>query len=661
MTEHWNKFIVEDDFNFISSNGINAVRIPVGWWIASDPTPPQPYVGGSLQALDNVFIWAQKDGINVIIDLHAAPDSQNGYEHSSSRDGSQEWGLSDQNIQQTVNVIDFLTSRYANNPSLYAVELMNEPLSPGASLNSLNKYIASLDSLNKYYSAGYNVVRKYSSTAYVIMSNRLGAIDPQELFPIASSLEGGEWVAEWKVGGVAKKDYQRFGKAQLEVYGRASFGWAYWTLKNVNNHWSLKWMISNGLWRINESNFHFRLRNKKFMGLQSSKKGSYIVPVSKESDRSETFQIMKYNHRSTRIRIKAPNGFFLQVNKEGHVTADSKGSGGWRDDDPSVFEMKIGRQFDGEFQVTNVYGKLAPKVMREHWNTFITEDDFKFMSSNGINTENSSGVVDSFRSNTPSAIRWRILKSLGQCLLVGTKYGMKVIIDLHAAPGSQTNSAVSSSRDGFVEWGQTDQNIQETVDVIDFLTVRYAKHPSLYAVELLNGPCAPCVTLEKLKKYYRAGYNAVRKHSSTAYVIMASRMQYGMKPVDPTELFPLARELKGSAIDVHYYQIFTPVFKKMNHQQNIDFVYTNTSVELNRLIKPNNPQIFIGEWATEWGTANLAHPSLSKKTIEDYKNFGKAQLQVYGKATFGWAYWTLKCPFSNLSFEWMIKNGYLQL
>ncbi|THG11608.1 hypothetical protein TEA_023070 [Camellia sinensis var. sinensis] len=393
----------------------------------------------------------------------------------------------------------------------------------------------------------------------------------------------GEWVAEWKVSGVAKKDYQR-------------------------------------------------LRNKKFMGLQSSKKGSCIVPVSKESDRSETFQIMKYNHRSTRIRIKAPNGFFLQVSKEGHVTADSKGNGGWRDDDPSVFEMKIGRQFDGEFQVTNGYGKLAPKVMREHWTTFITEDDFKFMSSNGINTVRIPvGRWIAFDPTPPAPYVGGSLKALDNAFSWARKYGMKVIID---------------------------RVLKLTVQLA---LLEMAKHPSLYAVELLNEPCAPYVTLEKLKKYYRAGYNAVRKHSSTAYVIMASRMQYGMKPVDPTELFPLARELKGSAIDVHYYQIFMPVFKKMNHQQNIDFVYTNTSVELNRLIKPKNPQIFIGEWATEWGTANLAHPSLSKKTIEDYKNFGKAQLQVYGKATFGWAYWTLKCPFSNLSFEWMIKNGYLQL
>ena len=59
VQEHWNTFIVEDDFKLIAENGLNAVRVPVGWWIASDPTPPLPYVGGSLNALDNAFFWAQ--------------------------------------------------------------------------------------------------------------------------------------------------------------------------------------------------------------------------------------------------------------------------------------------------------------------------------------------------------------------------------------------------------------------------------------------------------------------------------------------------------------------------------------------------------------------------------------------------------------------------
>jgi aryl-phospho-beta-D-glucosidase BglC (GH1 family) len=53
--------------------------------------------------------------VKIIIDLHAAPGSQNGWEHSSSRDGSQEWGKTDDNIQQTVAVIEFLTARYIYN------------------------------------------------------------------------------------------------------------------------------------------------------------------------------------------------------------------------------------------------------------------------------------------------------------------------------------------------------------------------------------------------------------------------------------------------------------------------------------------------------------------------------------------------------------------
>ncbi|KAJ7965677.1 Glucan 1,3-beta-glucosidase like [Quillaja saponaria] len=285
MREHWSTFIVEADFKFIAANGLNAVRIPVGWWIASGPTPPLPYVGGSLKALDNAFLWAQKYGIKIIIDLHAAPGSQNGFEHSSSRDGSQQWGETDENIKQTVGVIDFLTARYAKSPSLYAVELINEPLAPGVIL----------ERLTKYYKAGYEAVRKHSSTAYVVLSNRLGKHEPRELFPLASGLMGsvvdlhyynlfnsdlfgnltvqqnidfihtnrtselnfvttsngpltfvGEWVAEWEVKGATKEQYQRFAVAQLEVYGRATFGWAYWTLKNVNNHWSLEWNIKNG-------------------------------------------------------------------------------------------------------------------------------------------------------------------------------------------------------------------------------------------------------------------------------------------------------------------------------------------------------------------------------------------------------------------------------
>ncbi|VAH02348.1 unnamed protein product [Triticum turgidum subsp. durum] len=272
MNNHWSTYIVETDFAFMAANSLNAVRIPVGWWIASDPNPPAPFVGGSLQALD------MRHNIHVIIDLHAAPGSQNPDAHSGGRDGSQTWG--DSQIAQTVQVIDFLAARYAKRSSLLAVELMNEPVAPGVSL----------DSLKTYYQQGYNAVRRHSLTAYVIMSNRLSGFSLElldfasqfnrvvldmhyyALFDkkfdsftvqdnidyfnnfIASEINAinrpdgpltfvGEWVAEWQVKDATKEDFQRFANAQMAVYRKATFGWAYWTYKNVNNHWSMQWMM----------------------------------------------------------------------------------------------------------------------------------------------------------------------------------------------------------------------------------------------------------------------------------------------------------------------------------------------------------------------------------------------------------------------------------
>lgn len=278
LREHWNSYITEDDFTFMSQNGLNAVRIPVGWWIAQDPNPPKPFVGGSLAALDNAFTWAQNHGMKVIVDLHAVEGSQNGNDHSGTRDGFIEWGES--YIPQTVSVIDFLAKRYGNRPSLGGIELMNEPQG------------VNLDSLKKYYKEAYDAVRKYNPNAYVIMSNPLDA-DSKVLLSFvtgfnkvvldvhyynlysdkftnmnvqqnidyinnerASDLSGvsstnalsfvGEWTDEFLVQGASMQDYQRYGQAQLDVYSRATFGWAYWAYKCQYNHWSLKWMIENG-------------------------------------------------------------------------------------------------------------------------------------------------------------------------------------------------------------------------------------------------------------------------------------------------------------------------------------------------------------------------------------------------------------------------------
>ncbi|KAF6149181.1 hypothetical protein GIB67_026037 [Kingdonia uniflora] len=405
------------------------------------------------------------------------------------------------------------------------------------------------------------------------------------------------------------------------------------------------------LWRINETTFNLRVFFNQFIGLDKQGDGITIVAVSNTTGAAETFQIVRKTDDLNRIRIKAPNGFFLQAKTEVLLTADYKGDTTWGDDDPSVFEMGFAGRMQGEFQITNGYGPIkASQVMRNHWNTYIVEEDFKFISKNGLNAVRIPvGWWIASGPTPPKPYVGGSLQALDKAFLWARKYGLKIIIDLHAVEGSQNGYEHSSSRDGSLEWGKTDENIQKTVAVIEFLTARYAKSTSLYAVELINEPTAPGVSLESLTKYYKAGYAAVRRHSSKAYVVLSNRLNIE----DPRELFPLANGLQGSVIDVHYYNLFNSEFDNMTVQKNIDFVNTNRTVQLNYVTVSNGPLIFVGEWVAEW--------QVKSATKVNYQRFAKAQLDLFGRATFGWAYWTLKNVNNAWSLEWMIKNGYITL
>lgn len=115
-------------------------------------------------------------------------------------------------------------------------------------------------------------------------------------------------------------------------------------------------------------------------------------------------------------------------------------------------------------------------------------------------------------------------------------------------------------------------------------------------MELINEPHAPDVTLETLENYYQQGYNAVRKHSSTAYVILSNRLG----PMDPKELFPLASGMQLAVIDVHYYNLFSNIFDNMNVQQNIDFINNNRSSDLGYVTTSNGPLTFVGKFDRQY-------------------------------------------------------------
>ncbi|OMP04136.1 Glycoside hydrolase, family 5 [Corchorus olitorius] len=399
------------------------------------------------------------------------------------------------------------------------------------------------------------------------------------------------------------------------------------------------------LWRVNETCFNFRAFNKQFLGLGSQG----LESISNTPSDSETFQIVR-NDDLNRVRLRAPNGLFLQAQMETLVTADYAGSS-WDDNDPSVFKMTIvANHLRGEFQITNGYGPdIAPQIMQDHWNSYITEEDFSFMSANGLTAVRIPvGWWIAQDPTPPKPFVGGSSDALDRAFTWAEKYGMKVIIDLHALKASQNGNEHSGARDGYQEWG--DANIDETVAVIEFLAAsnRYAASPSLAAIELMNEPVAPGVTFDALTKYYKAAYDAVRKHTN-AYVILSNRLG----PIDSKELLAFASGLDRVVIDVHYYNLFSDSFKNMNVQQNIDFVNNQRASDLGALTSANGPLVLVGEWTAEFARNDA--------TKEDYQKFAQAQIDVYGRATFGWAYWAYKCELNHWSIKWMIENNYIKL
>ena len=113
-------------------------------------------------------------------------------------------------------------------------------------------------------------------------------------------------------------------------------------------------------------------------------------------------------------------------------------------------------------------------------------------------------------------------------------------------------------------------------------------------IELLNEPSAATVPLDVLVSYYTRGYQIVRNHSTTAYVILCQRIGNA----DPIELFQAGIGLSNVVVDLHYYNLFDPYFASMNSTQNIEFIYKNRAPQLQALKDANGPLLFIGMIAT---------------------------------------------------------------
>jgi glucan 1,3-beta-glucosidase len=133
------------------------VRIPIGYWAYADFG--RPYVQGAAPYIDKAIGWARSTGLKIIIDLHGAPKSQNGWEHSGHIVSKPGWGDAD-SISMTMRVMQSITKYAAASYQdvVIAIELLNEPL-----LSALDP-----NAVKSYYQQAYALIRKTSDTPVLL-------------------------------------------------------------------------------------------------------------------------------------------------------------------------------------------------------------------------------------------------------------------------------------------------------------------------------------------------------------------------------------------------------------------------------------------------------------------------------------------------------------
>lgn len=188
------------DLQKIADSGFNLVRIPIGYWAYDNSG--SPYSSGAAPYLDQAIAWARQVGLKVIVDLHGAPGSQNGFDNSGQRMPRPTWQSGD-TVQKTLSVLNTIQTKYGDSSYddvIAGIELLNEPLT-----SELN-----LDEVKQFERDGYNQQRTISDSRVVVI---------QDGFQWPSSYNGwltpsdnnSQWVA------IDHHEYQVFNNDQVSL------------------------------------------------------------------------------------------------------------------------------------------------------------------------------------------------------------------------------------------------------------------------------------------------------------------------------------------------------------------------------------------------------------------------------------------------------------
>lgn len=350
------------------------------------------------------------------------------------------------------------------------------------------------------------------------------------------------------------------------------------------------------------------------------------------------------------------------------------------------------------------YGRSS-ELLEEHFNTWITEDDFKQIAENKFNLVRIPIGYWAWKLNNslctyPGNLTYRDpyigeglqFKYLDKAMQWASKYGLKVWIDLHGAPGSQNGFDNSGQRNFYYDlgWLADTQTKALTIRIWkDMFHGLLSKYDNIIGLEIINEPLVPKISLWDVTQSYYEAFDMFKeipsKVDDPAFIIHDAFQSIGHWNLDfnPSyknvsnqyyNLTNISYSAETIWVDHHHYEVFTDSQAQENQYDRIMNIINygkSISDELE-----HHPAI-VGEWSgaitdcATWvngvdvgarydgsyynttlftTTADLNGVCQSQNEIsqwtEDYRisvrQFIEAQLATYESQTNGWIFWNWK-------------------
>ena len=247
----------------------------------------------------------------------------------------------------------------------------------------------------------------------------------------------------------------------------------------------------------------------------------------------------------------------------GEVPVRGVSLGGWLSTEPWITPSLFDKTGNDLMVDEYTFGQLQPRevalaALKEHWDTFITEADIAEIAAAGLNhirVPIGYWAFESGFSNDEPYISGQ-LPYLHKVIGWATNHGLKVIIDLHGAPGSQNGLDNSGERTDPPRWHSNRTNVERTNEVIKEIAGLFANDPTnIPIIAPLNEPAGfkdyNIVTTARqywLDSYQSIRYPAGQSESSTVVLISDAFQHLG-----PWAGFMTVPEHENVAMDIHIY------------------------------------------------------------------------------------------------------------